>query len=248
MAGTITMGHGVLLQGDRAEESIAALIEQRAITPLPEYEHVLQAGFQKEAHIDGQPLIDAEKARQKAIVRDDTTAALERILAKTLETRVPELGRDRLGEALSTARRADVTRQSAFPTPDEVRAKELALRREQALATEWSLLLSSVDGETDLSILETLAADAALTENPTVYRTTMTKVLRQLGTMAERDANDATKGLQRQLAGTFADWRKAHPTPSEIRQQVEDERARLTDELQRSARLYRRLYGLERVR
>jgi hypothetical protein len=237
--GTIGMPSAGVLDPTRGGEHIDRLIRGRSITELPTHRAILEKHHQDIAAIDGQPLIEPEKARQRQLVRERTREALEQDLTLTIKARSREF--DQLeGQAIAAARR-----------DAELTVTDAQFRRAQALTSEWNLILSAVPHESDINRLALLAEDAALAQHPGVYRAAMQAITLQSGRLAaierKRTADGSAGPAQiahATLEGEFSQWRKAHPTPAELKRQAAEARARMEMELQQSAQLYRQFFGL----
>ena len=242
-----------VMNGARGGEVIERLLEVRSITALPEYQRVLERHYEQIGAIDGEPFVETEKRRRKALVQEQTAADLERIMGKAQAERTREFEQQR-GQARAAARGDEWTTGAAFPTAEEVHREERRFRREQALTSEWQLILNNVPNLTNMSALEQLAHDAQLTENPRIYRNAMHAIVQQAGRLAAIERRKSPTGpigrtavAHGMLSGQFADWQRANPTPAERMRQIDDAEARHQGELQRSANVYRQAYGLDAV-
>ena len=242
-----------VMNGARGGEVIERLLEVRSITALPEYQRVLERHYEQIDGIDQQPFIEPEKRKRKALVHEQTTADLERALDKALAERSREFEQQE-GQARAAARGDQWVSGPAFQTAEEARHEGRQFRREQALATEWQLVLSNLSNLTEAAALEQLAEDARLTENPRIYRSAMSAIVQQAGRLAavERRKNP-TGPLGRMaiahgtLSSSLAEWQRANPTPAERLRQIADAKARHQAEVQRSALVYQQAFGLAPV-
>jgi hypothetical protein len=234
-------GRASYFNGARGGESIVKLVQARAIEELPTYQRILEQHHEQLAAIDAEPFIESEKQKRRAAVLDRTRDALTAELETLISTRTREFVQQE-GEARAGARREEL-----------MNVDDRQFRRDQALASEWQLLIAGVPQESSIAALEALAADAALTENPRIYRAALAAITQQSARLAaiERRKNQAgplgaAQIGHARLSGEFDRWRKTNPTPAERVRQAQDGRKRRQQEIERSARSYRQLYGLER--
>jgi hypothetical protein len=240
-----------VMNPERGGETITRLLQVRSITELPAFGQVLEKHHEQTAAIEAEPFIQTEKQKRKAAVRDATVSALDRELEKAIAARMREFDQQE-GQARAAARGDEWLRGAESPTQEEARREERSFRRDQALTSEWSLLLVNVPNINDHEALEQLAEDAKLVNNPKIYRSAMTAILQQAGRLAavERRKNPAgpigrASIAHSRISAEFDAWRRANPTPTEKLKQIANARQLQENELRRSAQLYRRAYGLD---
>ena len=92
-----------VMNGARGGEVIERLLQVRSITALPEYQRVLERHHEQIGAIDGEPFVETEKRKRKALVQEQTAADLERALDKALTERSREFEQQE-GQARAAAR------------------------------------------------------------------------------------------------------------------------------------------------
>jgi hypothetical protein len=236
---------GVLMQGTRVldgrrgGERIDQMLRVRAIEDLPTYRAILERHYEQLDAIDGEPFIEAEKQRRRALVLDETNAAL----AKDLESRIAD--REREFAQLEGQARADARGH------DWAKATDEAIRREQGLTAEWNLRMTGIAGETDITTLNTLVADAELSGNPRINRAVLDAITKQTARLAAIE-RETTKGgpagpvelAHRAIEQKFKAWRQQNPTPAERLREVSHARERMRMDLERSAALYKQFFAI----
>jgi hypothetical protein len=233
---------GILTDGHLGGERVASLIAERAITELPAYGQILEQHHTAATEIDANPWIPEEKERRHTTLRESTRAKLTVEFARLEADWMREFDQ-RDGVASATARRDDV-----------VTMDERQFRRQQALETEWALRINGIASEENMDALESLATEAALTENPRVYRAALNAITKQTHALAlserRKNANGENGPAWRrhmELVDAFDGWKRQNRTPSELKAEIAADREYTRYELNRSALKYRQLYGLDPV-
>jgi hypothetical protein len=232
----VTQGARVL-DPTRGGENIDRLVKVGSIAELSGQREILERRLTQLAEIEEQPFVEVEKARRRALVEENTRAALDKDLADTICAGARRF--DQLeGEARAAARRDELTD-----------ATDAQVRREQGLASEWSLLLAGIPSIANPTELATLAADAQLTGNPRVIRAALAAITQRAGALAaverERHVIDGpAQTVRAAIEGEFTAWKRQHPTPTERLRDAQNARAVARMQIEQSAATYRQFYGL----